>query len=397
MGNIDLGFNNCGIRPSQSICEELCQAASDCSKEYVGIKECTKEEKARHKAQFKTTTKAIDEQTKTDLELAKTIRNSEKESSNRELAIAKDHLKNSTVLEKLKIAKANVNSISKTTMEIFKEYKKSLVSLFTLSNEKLSQADKKSIKSIQGKIMKMSQVVHETVMEVAEKLDIVSILNKYPTKLSGGQQQRVAIARGIVKKPDILLMDEPLSNLDAKLRIEARNWIRSIQQDLGITLVFVTHDQEEAMSISDTIICLNNGLVQQMGAPMELYEKPKNIFVAKFLGMPEMKIFKGTIDSKGYAVVGGEKLSKVSIKHSGQKVQVGVRADAFTISKTKGFASTIVSVELLGKETLIHANIKNNGPVNILLSGIHKYNVGDKIKIVLPKKLHIFDKDGERI
>lgn len=135
-------------------------------------------------------------------------------------------------------------------------------------------------------------------MEVAKRVEITKILQKKPTRLSGGQQQRVSIARAIVKKPDILLMDEPLSNLDAKLRISTRQWIRQIQQSLKITTVFVTHDQEEAMSISDIVICMDFGKVKQIGSPIELYNKPNNLFVAKFLGMPEMGLFPATFEKK---------------------------------------------------------------------------------------------------
>ena len=133
------------------------------------------------------------------------------------------------------------------------------------------------------------------VMEAAKIVQIDNLLDRKPSELSGGQQQRVAIARALVKKPDVLLLDEPLSNLDARLRLQTREEIKRIQQETGITTVFVTHDQEEAMSISDVIVGMKLGVVHQVGKPQDIYDNPCNLFVAKFLGTPPINVFKGTI------------------------------------------------------------------------------------------------------
>ncbi|WP_373438630.1 ABC transporter ATP-binding protein, partial [Metamycoplasma equirhinis] len=175
-------------------------------------------------------------------------------------------------------------------------------------------------------------------------VEITKNLAKRPTQLSGGQQQRVAIARAIVKKPKILLLDEPLSNLDAKLRISTRKWIRSIQQELGITTVFVTHDQEEAMSISDKIVCMSTAQVQQIGSPMELYLKPKNEFVARFLGMPEMTIFEAKIEDENITY-DGKPLIKKPADYKKQKIDIGFRGESLIEAKDGVFEGEIRIVE----------------------------------------------------
>ncbi|WP_416737922.1 ATP-binding cassette domain-containing protein [Mycoplasmopsis meleagridis] len=198
-----------------------------------------------------------------------------------------------------------------------------------LKNAPLTQEQRAKIVELNKDIITIRKAIHEAVLEVAKKVEILPILQKKPTRLSGGQQQRVAIARAIVKSPQILLMDEPLSNLDAKLRISTRQWIREIQQKLGITTVFVTHDQEEAMSISDIVVCMSTSKVQQIGTPMELYRKPKNKFVARFLGMPEMALFPGNYQNETLTIFDQE-IKGIKIANVDKAAfAVGLRAERF--------------------------------------------------------------------
>ncbi|WP_139554384.1 ATP-binding cassette domain-containing protein [Mycoplasmopsis pullorum] len=199
-------------------------------------------------------------------------------------------------------------------------------------------------------LISMKEAIARDVLEVSERVDITKNLAKKPTQLSGGQQQRVAIARALVKKPKILLLDEPLSNLDAKLRISTRKWIRELQQESKITTVFVTHDQEEAMSISDKVICMSMAQVQQMGSPMELYRRPANEFVAKFLGMPEMSVFPTKVHN-GEILINDKAITTIS-NYSKPEIKVGIRGeDLVETTAAKGiFKGTIKSVEYLGKE-----------------------------------------------
>lgn len=247
----------------------------------------------------------------------------------------------------------------------------------------------------------------DAILEIAKKLEITDHLDKLPSKISGGQQQRVAIARALVRKPDIILFDEPLSNLDAKLRIETRTWIRNLLKSVDITSVFVTHDQEEAMAISDIIICMNKGEIQQKGTPIELYEKPANKFVATFLGVPQMTIVEVVFD--------GEKLL-----HNSQEIpqyndffinknlssgtyNVGVRPEHFIVSKKRSsnlneFEGQIVSIEFLGKEVFATIKHEHLGNINVFLDAKEKYHIDDLVYLTFdPNNLHIFDADGKRV
>ncbi|VEU76802.1 ABC transporter ATP-binding protein [Mycoplasmopsis columbina] len=268
-----------------------------------------------------------------------------------------------------------------------------------LKNAPLSLEDRDKIKELYKNIISIRKAIHEEVLEVAKRVEILPILQKKPTRLSGGQQQRVAIARAIVKKPQILLMDEPLSNLDAKLRISTRQWIRDIQQKLGITTVFVTHDQEEAMSISDIVVCMSTAKVQQIGSPMELYSKPKNKFVARFLGMPEMAMLPATYENNTLTVFGNE-IKGVHIPNVDEaSYSVGVRAEDFIINheNTGRFSAKVVAVEHFGKESKIIVELDNKDHANFLVDNRYTYKIGDLVKFDLPKdRLHIFDNLTEK-
>ena len=185
--------------------------------------------------------------------------------------------------------------------------------------------------------------------EAAAKLvQIDELMDRKPSELSGGQQQRVAIARALVKMPRVLLLDEPLSNLDARLRLQTREEIRRIQKETGITTVFVTHDQEEAMSISDVIVVMKLGVVQQVGAPQEIYDDPKNLFVAKFLGTPPINVFNGKVEG-GKLYVGDSAVLDVNGVED-QNVTVAIRPEGFNLDENGAFECNLSSVEVMGRD-----------------------------------------------
>ena len=278
----------------------------------------------------------------------------------------------------------------------FRKFKKAMNNLYIMLPKEL----KEKIEFYQKDVLTIQEAMVRDVLEVAKRVDITKNLGKKPTQLSGGQQQRVAIARAIVKKPKILLLDEPLSNLDAKLRISTRKWIRSIQQELGITTVFVTHDQEEAMSISDKIVCMSTAKVQQIGSPMELYLAPKNEFVAKFLGMPEMTIFEADVKG-GKIYVEKDSIASCPKSYSKSKIHVGFRSESLIEDEEGKFVGELKVVEYLGKEIQAQIFIKNiNMLANVYLTKKHNYKLGEEIKLSIKdsKSLHLFDAETtERI
>ncbi len=186
--------------------------------------------------------------------------------------------------------------------------------------------------------------------EMAELVQIKELLQRKPSELSGGQQQRVAIARALAKKPKLLLLDEPLSNLDARLRMETREEIRRIQREVGITSVFVTHDQEEAMSISDRIAVIREGALQQYEEPQQMYKNPANLFVAKFLGTPPINILEAEVRD-GQLYCGSVKLADAKTLKPG-KLLAGIRPEAFT-ADADGFAVTVDHAERLGRDLIV--------------------------------------------
>lgn len=193
-------------------------------------------------------------------------------------------------------------------------------------------------------------------LEVAKIVKIDGLLDRKPGQLSGGQQQRVAIARAISKNPDILLLDEPLSNLDTKLRVETRQEIRRIQKETGVTAVFVTHDQEEAMSISDQIILMKDGKIQQVSTPTDIYMNPSNKFVASFIGSPAMNFIELDIKDK-QSTIGTYIIRDLPENH--EKVWLGIRAEDFEVSE-EGFETIVQTVEVLGRERLLTLEYQND-------------------------------------
>lgn len=234
----------------------------------------------------------------------------------------------------------------------------------------------------------------ERAIEMAELVGIRELFDRKPAQLSGGQQQRVAIARALVKKPRVLLLDEPLSNLDARLRLQTREEIKRIQRETGITTIFVTHDQEEAMSISDEIIVLNHGALQQKGAPQDVYNYPANLFVSKFLGNPPINMFDGEIKD-GKILIDNSVIGECKFKN--QAVKIGIRPEDFIVSED-GFEITVNDIECIGRDTTIHfsvGNIKARAlvPTNTLMDGKEKAKL-----TVRDGKIHLFDtKAGEVI
>ena len=206
------------------------------------------------------------------------------------------------------------------------------------------------LENLKGDKRLSREEMNEKVMEAARLVQIDELMDRKPNELSGGQQQRVAIARALVKTPGVLLLDEPLSNLDARLRLQTREQIRRIQKETGITTIFVTHDQEEAMSISDMIIVMKDGALQQMGEPQKVYNAPVNLFVAKFLGTPAINVFEGKIKDKGL-YIGEDLIGERDCDD--QDVYVGIRPEAFIPDKKGSFRCRFDRVETTGRDTSI--------------------------------------------
>lgn len=242
----------------------------------------------------------------------------------------------------------------------------------------------------------------ERTLEMAKLVGLETMLDRKPKELSGGQQQRVAIARALVKKPRVLLLDEPLSNLDARLRLKTREEIKRIQRETMITTVFVTHDQEEAMSISDEIVVMNFGVIQQMGHPQEVYDNPVNLFVAKFLGNPQINIFEGEIKNKKIYI---NDMPISTTKLPDQKITVGIRPEGFQIDleKKSPFMFEVGLVETIGRDTTLiidmvseSESILDRSSFKAIVDASLKIKAGDTVHFVVkPDKMFIFDDSGK--
>ncbi|AIO18246.1 Trehalose import ATP-binding protein SugC [Candidatus Izimaplasma bacterium HR1] len=233
----------------------------------------------------------------------------------------------------------------------------------------------------------------ERAQEMADLVGIGELMDRKPKQLSGGQQQRVAIARALVKKPRVLLLDEPLSNLDARLRLQTREEIKRIQRETGITTIFVTHDQEEAMSISDEIVLMELGVKQQVGEPQNVYDKPDNLFVAKFLGTPPINIFDGEIKG-GKVLINNIEIGKV--KSDDQEVVVGIRPEGFDVVKTGTLKLEVFQVETIGRDTtlIIKDPTDDNKTFRSIVDAQYRVKPGDIVDFeVKDHKLYVFDKD----
>ena len=231
----------------------------------------------------------------------------------------------------------------------------------------------------------------------AKLVQIDELMDRKPSELSGGQQQRVAIARALVKMPRVLLLDEPLSNLDARLRLQTREEIRRIQKETGITTIFVTHDQEEAMSISDVIVVMKLGVVQQIGKPQTIYDNPINLFVAKFLGTPPINVFEGEVRD-GWLYIGEEKVLEAN-EIDDRKVHVAVRPEGFIPSENGALTCEISNIEIMGRDvSIVSKNPAMQTPaVRSIVDADYKVALGStEIKYDLkPHKVFIFDYETE--
>ena len=239
------------------------------------------------------------------------------------------------------------------------------------------------------KIRKIKKSLHEKmVMKAVKMVELEKFLKRKPAELSGGQKQRVALARALVRNPNIFLMDEPLSNLDAKLRVSTRAQIKHLQNKLKITTIYVTHDQVEAMTLADRVVVMNNGKIQQIGSPKEIYNRPFNTFVASFIGSPPMNLIPISIRNKT-SISQDLKFSKINIKDG--KYTLGFRAEDASIEKTGNFTGPIYSIELLGDSTIVTLNIRNN-LLHIKTSNNFSSKIGEIVSVKIPNSLcHFFD------
>ena len=237
----------------------------------------------------------------------------------------------------------------------------------------------------------------ERAKAAAKLVQIDGLLDRKPSEMSGGQQQRVAIARALVKMPRVLLLDEPLSNLDARLRLQTREEIRRIQQETGITTIFVTHDQDEAMSISDMIVVMKAGILQQIGAPQEVYDNPLNLFVATFLGTPPINVFDGEVKN-GKLYLGDQAV--LSVKGvSDQKVAVGIRPEGFILDENGPMEVQLKRVEVMGRDTSVVTThpASRNVQIRSIIPARNKVNKeAPTVRFsLMPDKVFLFKADTE--
>ena len=270
------------------------------------------------------------------------------------------------------------------------------------------------LQNLKGKEKLSKEEMNKRVEDAAKIVQIEGLLERKPGELSGGQQQRVAIARALVKMPPVLLLDEPLSNLDARLRLQTREELKRIQVSTGITTIFVTHDQEEAMSISDEIVVMNDGKVQQVGKPQKVYDDPENLFVAKFLGTPPINVFTGKIKNQKLLISGKEVLSlskmengvtdvlktSVSLQPDQEKeVYIGIRPEGFCVKEEGRFVCQLRRVEVMGRDVSVVASHKDceNEQIRAIINSSQKIDttkqeIGFELK---PDKVYIFDKETQ--
>ena len=290
----------------------------------------------------------------------------------------------------LEAARAELKAVKPQNGESSPEHEEKLAKVQQMEDEfekiariKLSKADKDAI-----------------ALEMAKVVDIAQFLERKPKELSGGQQQRVAIARALAKKPRVLLLDEPLSNLDARLRLQTREEIKRIQRETGITTVFVTHDQEEAMSISDFIVVMKLGVIQQIDEPQKVYEEPANLFVAKFLGSPAINVFDGELKG-GKLLLNGKEIDKdAAYKGEDRPVKIAVRPESFEyVEKGANIPVEVTTVEQIGRDITVNGFVKGqkNHIKAIIPSELRSGILGKAEVSFKAKRLYVFEESGERI
>ena len=253
------------------------------------------------------------------------------------------------------------------------------------------------LQNLKGADKLSKEEMQERAYNAAKLVQIDELMDRKPNELSGGQQQRVAIARALVKMPRVLLLDEPLSNLDARLRLQTREEIRRIQKETGITTVFVTHDQEEAMSISDMIVVMKLGVVQQIGKPQDVYDDPTNLFVAKFLGTPPINVLSGKV-AGGKVYIGEDAVLEVSGVED-QEVIVGIRPEGFVLDENGPLQCELSNVEVMGRDV----SIVSTNPASINPSIRSIINADNKVDLaaktvrysIKPHKFFLFNKETE--
>lgn len=245
------------------------------------------------------------------------------------------------------------------------------------------------------KVRKVPQAEHDTrVMRAAAMVELEEFLHRKPAALSGGQRQRVALARAIVREPNVFLMDEPLSNLDAKLRVSTRAQIKNLSHELQVTTIYVTHDQIEAMTLADRVVVMEKGVVQQVGSPTEIYDNPANTFVASFIGNPAMNLMEGEISD---GVFRGDGVEIAGFSYSGP-VTLGFRAEDATIAQSGQLNAPVYSMELLGDATMV--TIRVAGALVAVKAGKdYRAKIGTPVAAeISAANCHIFDKvTGEKV
>ena len=253
------------------------------------------------------------------------------------------------------------------------------------------------LQNLRGKDKLPKEVMEQKALEAAKLVQIEGLMDRKPSEMSGGQQQRVAIARALVKMPRVLLLDEPLSNLDARLRLQTREELKRIQQETKITTIFVTHDQEEAMSISDLIVVMKDGVVQQVDLPQRVYDDPVNLFVAKFLGTPPINVFEGKVVD-GKLMIGEEAVLDVA-GVSDQEVYAAVRPEGFELEENGPLTCNLTAVEVMGRDISVvctHDQCENVAIRAIIdaenVVNTAKSTVNFRLK---RSKVHLFHKESQ--
>ena len=247
------------------------------------------------------------------------------------------------------------------------------------------------------KVRKVPASEHdERVMRAAAMVELEPFLHRKPAELSGGQRQRVALARAIVREPNVFLMDEPLSNLDAKLRVSTRAQIKNLSHELKVTTVYVTHDQIEAMTLADRVVIMKSGVVQQVGTPVDIYDEPANTFVASFIGSPAMNLMNGTLSGGTFT---GDKVEITGLNGPDGPITLGFRAeDAEVASKTSQINAPVYTMELLGDATMI--TVKAGGAmVAVKAHKEYRAEIGEPVSLTVPGEIcHLFDaQTGDRL
>ena len=246
------------------------------------------------------------------------------------------------------------------------------------------------------KVRKVPGDHDEMVRRASAMVELDDFLHRKPAELSGGQRQRVALARAVVREPNVFLMDEPLSNLDAKLRVSTRAQIKNLSHELKVTTIYVTHDQIEAMTLADRVVVMSKGKVQQVGTPTEIYDRPANAFVASFIGSPAMNLIDGQI-AGGVFEAKNVRIEGLDSAHAGP-VTLGFRAEDASLSQTGQIAAPIYSLELLGEATMI--TVKAGGAlVAVKADKEYRQEIGTPVAFSVPAHIcHLFDTEtGERL